>query len=100
MRWPWFVDLQVKRVVEGNVDRKPLRVLTVQHTWMVSRYSTWRLRRNNLGGFNAVFSETNSSLRRCPAEAAPAVPYIRPAPNQTLDDLRNAGLDRYGPAPK
>src|SRR5690348_1045736 len=81
MRWPWFVDLQVKRVVEGNVDRKPLRVLTVQHTWMVSRYSTWRLRRNNLGGFNAVFSETNSSLRRCPAEAAPAVPYIRPAPN-------------------
>src|SRR3546814_1868652 len=32
MSWPWFIDLQVKRVIDGALPSKMVRVLTVQHT--------------------------------------------------------------------
>jgi hypothetical protein len=97
--WPWFVDLKIKRVVEGNIDRKSLRVLTIQHTWWTPRYGTWWLRKNSLGGFNADRGK-DGRLSRCPVDAPPAAPYIKPSANDTLDDLRTAGELRYGRAPK
>lgn len=100
MRWPWFVDLQIKRVLAGTVDAKLLRVLTVQHTWLVRRDAKWLLRRNSLGGFNSVGRPENEPPLLCPAGAVPAAPYIQPGPGETLENLRKNGELRYGRAPK
>lgn len=96
MSWPWFVDLQVKRVIDGALPSKMIRVLTVQHTYRVSREGTWLLRRNAAGNFNALATEDESTPARCSADAEPAEPYIRPSDGHTLDDLRDAGIHRYG----
>ena len=98
MEWPWFLDLQVKRVISGQVQGKLIRVLSVQHTWKMPRDGTWRLRKNSLGGFNVVLF-WKVRPRRCPANAAPADPYIRPRNGRTLDDLRQDGERLYGRMP-
>ncbi|MEQ1541563.1 MAG: hypothetical protein ABL926_04845 [Novosphingobium sp.] len=94
--WPWFVDLQVKRVLEGRLPAKRIRVLTVQHTYRVSRAGTWLLRMNTAGGYNVVWQGEGASLARCSADSAPAKPYIRPGDGKTIDDLREAGIRLYG----
>ena len=63
--WPWFVDLQVKRVIDGALPGKIVRVLTVQHTYRVSREGTWLLRKNTAGGYNVVVPEDGTALARC-----------------------------------
>ncbi len=95
MSWPWFVDLQVKHVIDGALPSSTVRVLTVQHTHRVSREETWLLRKNTAGGFNVLAPE-DPTMALCSAEIAPAGPYIRPGSGQTLDDLRNAGIRLYG----
>lgn len=100
MRWPWFLDLEVSRVVDGSLDDKLVRPLSVQHTWFVPRRGRWPLRRNSAGGFNVPSSDDDKPLRRCPADAGLARPYITPGDGKTLDDLRDEGLARYGPAPR
>lgn len=95
MRWPWFLDLQVKQVVEGSLKGKQVRVLTVQHMTMKPRSMTWWLRRNSAGGFNAVWADDEALARRCPPDTPLAVPYIQPGPGETLDDLRVKGLQAY-----
>ena len=97
MRWPWFLDLRIDRVLDGPPERGTVRVLSLQHTYLVPRRGTWSLRRNALGGYNVVETEKPD---RCAASAAPARPFIRPGAGKTLDDLRRAGLARYGPAPR
>ncbi|QHL91130.1 hypothetical protein GVO57_10255 [Sphingomonas changnyeongensis] len=99
MSWPWFVDLRVKRVVDGALSGKVIRVLTVQHTYRVSREGTWFLRKNTAGSYNVLASDGGSTLTRCSAEAASVEPYIRPNSGHTLDDLRNQGIRRYGHHP-
>lgn len=99
MRWPWFLDLKVSRVVDGSLDRKLVRVLSVQHTWFIPRRGRWPLRRNSAGGFNVPTNDDDTPLRRCPADAGLARPYITPGNGKTIDDLRNEGLARYGRAP-
>jgi hypothetical protein len=96
MSWPWFVDLQVKRVIDGALPSKMLRVLTVQHTYRVSREGTWLLRKNAAGGYNVVVPEDGTVLARCSAGSKSVEPYIRPSDGHTLDDLRDAGIRRYG----
>jgi hypothetical protein len=96
MRWPWIVDLRVRRVHSGQVPRGPLTVITLQH----NEYRTdlgarrWLLRRNTLGSFNVVHHPEEGTLRRCPLDAPAARPFIRPADGETLDDLRRAD-DEY-----
>jgi hypothetical protein len=96
MSWPWFVDLQVKRVIDGVLPSKMVRVLTVQHTYRVSREGTWLLRKNTAGGYNVLAPEDGASLARCSAEVASVQPYIRPGEGHTLEDLRDTGIRRYG----
>ncbi|WP_242122397.1 hypothetical protein [Sphingomonas lacusdianchii] len=96
MSWPWFVDLQVKRVIDGALPGKMVRALTIQHTYHVSREGIWLLRRNTAGGYNVVVPEDGAALPRCSAGGASVEPYIRPGDGQTLDDLRDAGIRRYG----
>jgi hypothetical protein len=98
MEWPWFLDLQVKRVVAGHVEGKLIRVLAVQHSWLIPRYRKWRLRKNSLGSFNVVLSWP-APPPLCSAAVASATPYIQPKEGETLDDLRNAGERRYGRTP-
>lgn len=96
MSWPWFVDLQVERVIDGVHPSKMVRVLTVQHTYRASRQGTWLLRKNTAGGYNVVVPEDGLALARCSEGAASVEPYIRPGDGYTLDDLRDAGIRRYG----
>ena len=99
MSWPWFVDLRVKRVIDGALSSKIVMVLTVQHTYRASREGTWILRKNTAGSYNVLAPDDGSTLTRCSAEAAPVEPYIRPNGEHTLDDLRNQGIRRYGHHP-
>lgn len=96
MSWPWFVDLQVERVIDGTHPGKIVRALSIQHTYRMPREATWLLRKNTAGGYNILTPESVSSIARCPAEAALVEPYIRPGEKRTLDNLRDAGIHRYG----
>lgn len=94
--WPWFVDLQINRISYGSLPDKVVRVLSVQHTYRTSREGTWLLRKNTADGYNVVTSESGAALARCSAGAAPVEPYIQAGGGQSLDDLRDAGIRRYG----
>lgn len=97
MSWPWIVELHVRRVHSGQLERGPLTVLTVQHTDRRRNLGAlrWQLRRNTLGTFNVLQSE-DGAFQPCPADTPPASPYIQPADGQTLDDLRREGTTYYG----
>ena len=79
MAWPWFMDLRIERVLEGEARRGPLTVLTLQHM----RYRTdlggrrWWLRRNSEGGFNVLRLSDDARPERCAAGSPPAPAYIR-----------------------
>jgi hypothetical protein len=98
MRWPWIVDLRVRRVHAGQVQRGRLTVLTLQH----NHYRTdlgarrWLLRRNTAGSFNVVHHPEGETLRRCPEDAPAARPFIRPADGEKLNDPRRAGEEYQG----
>ena len=98
MDWPWFLDLKVKRVLEGSAKKGVVtNVLSVQHTWIGAMDRTWLLRRNTAGGFNVVHDpDQGAPLPLCPADAAPAEPYITSGDGKTLDDLRRDADRRNG----
>lgn len=97
MRWPWILDLDVRRVHSGQVSRGPLMVLTVQHTDFRHDLGIvrWKLRHNTQGGFNVVGFREGPS-RRCSPEEPPAAAYITPRDGQNLDDLRRESRAHYG----
>lgn len=90
MRWPWFLDLHVHRVLEGDIKRGRLSALSVQHTYFIKkRFRMW-LRRNFEGSFNVIeLAEVDgtSNIPQC-VDAPPARPHIQPGPGETLRDLR------------
>ncbi len=98
MRWPWIVDLRVRRVHAGQVQRGPLTVLTLQHTDYRTDLGArrWLLRRNTLGSFNVVHHPERGALRRCSADAPAVRPLIRPADGETINELRRTGEEYYG----
>ena len=100
MRWPWFLDFEVKRVDEGEWTGKSLTALSVQHTYLRSRYGTWLFRKNDAGGYNVFRSESDEKPIRCAASTEPALPYLRPGPKQSLDEMREAGERQNGKAPR
>lgn len=98
MRWPWIIDLDIRRVYSGPVERGHLAVLTLQHTDFRRDLGArrWKLRRNTQGSFNVVeFSEDDPAIR-CPADGPPALALITPPDGGTLDDLRREGREHYG----
>lgn len=93
--WPWFVDLDVRRVIEGDVENGLLETLVVLHSSYVTKTRTFYLRRNSAGTFNILRIPDDVQIERCQPGTEPARPYIRPGPDQTLDDLRReAEADR------
>ncbi len=97
MVWPWFLQLDVKRIVEGHATKGRQLMLAMQHTYFRKDLGTqrWWLRRNSLGGFNVLrFGKENIPVR-CADGVSPANPYIRPAPGKTLQDLLREGQEAY-----
>lgn len=94
--WPWFVDLDVSRVHSGNVPRGRLTVLAVLHTYYRRDLGSrrWKLRRNDLGGFNLLRGAEEIRVR-CADDQPPATAYIKPPVGQTLEDLRRVGRELY-----
>lgn len=95
--WPWFMEIHVKRVIEGQAPTGRQLILTVQHTSFRKNLGTrkWWLRRNSLGGFNLLRLGDNEKLPRCTTDSIAADPYIRPPSGKTLDDLLREGEEVY-----
>ncbi len=96
MSWPWFVDLKVTRVLDGQVADKTIGILTVQHTYMVRKDGVWLLRMSSTGGYNALRYTEEHGIERCPAGTPPTRPYIGTGDPHALNALREAGKARYG----
>jgi hypothetical protein len=96
MSWPWFLELEIVRVLDGQLTEPRVTVLSVQHTYFVSEKRTWLLRRNTLGGFNLVGRGSDEKVRRCSSGMPPAEPYLAQGPGKTLEQLRKEGEERYG----
>lgn len=94
--WPWIVDLDVSRTHFGDVRRGSLTVLAVLHTGYRDDLGSrrWKLRRNDLGGFNLLRGAENLK-NRCADDQPPATAYIKPPDGQTLEDLRRMGREHY-----
>jgi len=90
MQWPWFLDLRVRRVLEGEAQRGNLTVLSLQHSDYRSDLGTrrWWLRRNSQGGFNLLRRNPDDRPPRCAPGSPPAPAYIRPSASRTLADYR------------
>ena len=94
MSWPWFVDLDVRRVLEGDVEKGRLETLAVLHTGYVRRTMTFYLRRNSAGTSN-ILRDDPDDLERCPSNALPATPYLLLGPDRTYAAERREGEERY-----
>lgn len=97
MVWPWFLDLNVRKVVAGDAPRGRLETLIMLHTSFRRGLGTqrWWLRRNSLGGFNILRSGDEGVQKRCPLGSPPATSYLDPGPNKTLAVLRAEGERTY-----
>lgn len=86
MVWPWFLQLDVKRVVTGEVAKGRQLTLIMQHTSFRKDLGRrrWWLRRNSLGGFNVLRIDDSEKLARCAVGTPPMGAYIRPGPDKTL----------------
>ncbi len=91
MSWPWFVDLEVKQVLDGEFEGRKLTALAVLHTRFISKTRVFLIRYNSLGGFNILRPENPESLRRCDPATGPMPSYLTPGEGQTLEDYRKAG---------
>src|SRR5688572_12948623 len=102
-RWPWFLDLDVRRVHSGPAGTGRLTVQSVQHTDYRSDLGArlWLLRRNTLGGFNLVALAEGRRPRRCSAGTPPATPFIQPGAGRTLEEIRREGeAENRGGSPR
>lgn len=96
--WPWFVDLKVRRVLQGELKDKQLTVLAVLHTGhsKVGRRAQRRwLRRNSEGGFNLLRLQDDDRPEQCSPETPPMRAYLIPAEGRTLADERSEGERLY-----
>ena len=98
MVWPWFMELDVKKVVSGDAPTGRLLTLTMQHTYFNRRAGSnrWWLRRNSLGGFNVLRFGEDQKLAKCAKGIPPAKAHIEPGPNKNLQDLLLEGKRMYG----
>ena len=97
MVWPWFLDLEVKRSLVGDVPRGKLQTLAMLHTFFRLDLGNrqWWLRRNTLGGYNVLRFSREQKLLRCGKGSEPADAYIIPSPSRSLADLRAEGERAY-----
>ncbi|WP_143255932.1 hypothetical protein [Altererythrobacter xiamenensis] len=93
--WPWFVDLKVKKVIDGELQQRKIETLAVLHSSYVSKTRTWLLRRNNLGGFNVLRVPEPDRVERCGSLEPPANTYLTPPVGRTLSDERRAAEEMW-----
>lgn len=96
--WPWFVDLKVLRVLQGELKDKELSVLAILHTGhsKVGKRAQRRwLRRNSEGGFNLLRLGDDDRLDQCSPDIPPMPAYLIPAEGRTLADDRREGERVY-----
>ena len=93
MRWPWFVDLKVKAVLEGEYEQKRLFALAVMHGARIKKTYTYHLRENDLGGFNIVSFEDPEAAVKCSPDTQPMQAYLTPGDGETLDEYRRRITD-------
>lgn len=98
MRWPWFIDLDVRKVRDGEAPTGTVSTLAVQHTYWRTDLGVrrWHLRRNSQGGFNLLGPAKSGERRRCAADTPPARPYLGTDNATMLEALRREGEERYG----
>ena len=95
LSWPWFVDLEVTRVIDGQLDDPKISALAVLHSAYGSETRTWLLREHTLGGYNILrLSEPEKSKQCASGEALPE-PYLRPSEGDTLESLRRAAVAEW-----
>ena len=101
MAWPYFIDLNVVRVLEGNAPTGRSTMLSVQHTFWRQGLGVrkWWLRRNTLGGFNILSEHDDQQFARCAEDSPAADPYIIPGKGRTFQDLIAEGIERHGQRP-
>jgi hypothetical protein len=101
MSWPYFIDLDILRVVDGQIETRKITALSVQHTYWRSDLGAqkWWLRRNTQNGYNILRADDGAKPPKCPEGAEPDRAYLEPEPGKTLDDMRKAGERRYGSRP-
>ena len=87
MEWPWFVDLKIKRVLEGTVPSRSISTLAVLHSAMPAKKRVWLLRRNTAGSYNVIRPDP-ATASRCGPGVAEAEPYLVPPIGKTYKDLR------------
>ena len=93
--WPWFVDLEVSRVIDGRLNGRKISALAVLHSAYVDTPRTWYLRENTLGDYNVLrFSDLEKS-KRCVEGEARAEPYLRPSDGKTLASLRQEAIAEW-----
>ncbi|MEP3051118.1 MAG: hypothetical protein ABJP48_08430 [Erythrobacter sp.] len=95
LTWPWFVDLRIRRVIDGELDANEVTALAVLHSEYTEKHRIFLLRRNTLGGFNILGPEEPDEVPKCEIEIGPARPYILADSAETLEDYRRAGEEAW-----
>lgn len=90
--WPWFVDLEVTRVIDGQFNESKISALAVLHSGYVESSRTWLLRENTLGEYNILRLVEPQQSERCAQNVARPEPYLRPSDGETLAALRQAAI--------
>ena len=96
MRWPWILDLQVRRTHSGDLPHRRVRALSVQHSALATPVREFHLRKNDQGGYNFVWQGQDEAMSLCSPDQPPARAYYVPREGETLDDARREGLRYYG----
>ncbi|MEQ1725666.1 MAG: hypothetical protein ABL882_07055 [Sphingopyxis sp.] len=98
MSWPWFIDLNIDRVLEGSVQRGRISVLTLQHAYFRPDLGSrrWEMQRNDMNGFNARMADPVQDMPRCEEGIIPAPAYIRNEEGLGLEEIRREGERQYG----
>lgn len=86
--WPWFVDMEVTRVLEGEGSKGVIPVLAVLHSGLGTKKSTYYLRSNAVGSYNLIRTADESALGRCQVGIEPAEPLMWDLTSKTIEEYR------------
>ena len=93
--WPWFVDLEVSRVIDGRSNDPEISALAVLHSGYVDKTRTWLLRENTLGKYNILRLAEPEKAKRCAQGVTRPEPYLRPSEGESLESLRQVAIAEW-----
>lgn len=92
--WPWFVDLKVTRVLEGEGSKGLYPVLAVLHGGLGPEKRVYFLRSNTIGGYNLIRTSDENALERCQPGVAPAEPLMWDLTDKTIEEYRREAEEK------